>query len=431
MTASTNHLLPKNYELREVFTAGGFPKLTYVRRDHLKLESDLRHALDKGFAIIAITGQSKSGKTVLAGAVTEGNKVIKVHGGQCQTSDDIWSQILHQAGESFEKNKNLLSMDSEETGIKGGLSLGIGNVEINQKAGNQNSVNSTIEYFNNPKMQAISFLKNNKIILIIDDFHYMEEKARKDTIRALKPYVFDGGQVIVISVPYRAFSVVDAEGEMEGRFRHIEIPEWTSSDLMRILEAGEPLLNVRFSQSMKVSFTNEALGNPLLTQNFCFDACYNEGVKSTCPQEFKFEDDFNCNAVFVKAAQDVGFPIFSKLERGPQSRSDRLPRPFKNGSKGDTYQSILAAIAVTGPQKELSYETIRSALREEILKSNYPQKHEVTAAIKQMVGIAKDIERDNPAIDFHEDRVFIQNPFFQFYLRWIHRPNFAESLDLR
>ena len=51
--------------LKKVFTPGGQPSITYVGREHLKLEDAVREPLVKGYSINVVTGPTKSGKTVL------------------------------------------------------------------------------------------------------------------------------------------------------------------------------------------------------------------------------------------------------------------------------------------------------------------------------------------------------------------------------
>jgi hypothetical protein len=149
-------------------------------------------------------------------------------------------------------------------------------------------------------------------------------------------------------------------------------------------------------------------------------------VRGTFASKIDISDAISTNAVYITTARDVGLPIFKRLALGPQSRSQRIDRPFTNGGTGDTYEAILAAIAITGPAKEIHYDDLRQALRT-ILADKHPQKHEVTSAIKQMVEIAKEMNSENPAIDFDQNTVFLQNPFFQFYLRWMHRSIFENK----
>lgn len=416
----------KNFTLREVFNAGGFPAVTYVERKHLGLEDELRRAVDKGFAIIAVTGPSKSGKTVLCHSVIAETASIKIDGGQIKDINSLWLQIITKSEVPLSQ---IVQSTTTSTITKTG-SLGV-NAQIASGSmmrgeADASSTANSANFGGDHQTIALDALKSKKSALIIDDFHYIEKDLRRAIIRALKPEIFAGLTVIVISVPYKAFAVIDAESEMEGRFRHIEIQEWSPGDLLEISTKGQAALNISIAADISRDFTDEALGNPLLMQNFCFDACYGAGIRSTAQSKIDISDAISPTAVYVTTARDVGLPIFKRLAMGPQSRSQRIDRPFTNGAIGDTYEAILAAIAITGPTKEIHYDDLRQALRT-VLSDKHPQKHEVTSAIKQMVEIAKEINSENPAIDFDQNTVFLQNPFFQFYLRWMHRPTFEST----
>jgi hypothetical protein len=411
------------YKLRDVFTVGGFPSVTYVDRSHLQLEQELRSAVSKGFAIVAVTGPSKSGKTVLCHSVIAENDSVKIDGGQIGSVQEFWGQVLTKLGVAVPASQSEVNGTSAGSKATGTLGAGPikGSLELSGTQQHQNTLQKS--YGADLQTNALHALRSTGKALIIDDFHYIEAQSRKTIVRALKSEVFKGMTVVAISVPYKAFSVIDAEAEMEGRFRHIEIPEWASSDLMQIAVKGKEALNIGIRQALISELADESSGNPLLMQSFCYDACDRAKIERTQDLYTDISEMFSKEEVYISTAKDVGLPIFKKLETGPQSRSSRIDRPFAKGDKGDTYEAILAAIAITGPKKELHYDDIRSALRA-VLVDKHPQKHEVTNALKQMVDIAKEMSVENPAIDLDNDTVFIQNPFFRFYLRWMHSPNF-------
>ncbi|MGE7207686.1 hypothetical protein ACQKJZ_18680 [Sphingomonas sp. NPDC019816] len=84
----------------------------------------------------------------------------------------------------------------------------------------------------------------NGIVLILDDFHYLDDEARVGTIKSLKGAVFRGLKVILLSTPYRAFEAIKAEPEITGRFKHVTVSDWSREDLRKIAEAGFDALNV-------------------------------------------------------------------------------------------------------------------------------------------------------------------------------------------
>jgi type II secretory pathway predicted ATPase ExeA len=49
----------------EVFVPGGLPGVTYVSRESVRLELLVEDYIDEGLKILSVSGQTKSGKTVL------------------------------------------------------------------------------------------------------------------------------------------------------------------------------------------------------------------------------------------------------------------------------------------------------------------------------------------------------------------------------
>jgi hypothetical protein len=91
---------------------------------------------------------------------------------------------------------------------------------------------------------AIRSLQENKIILVIDDFHYLSSLARTEFIRNVKGPVFNGLGIILLSVTHRQFDALKAESELIGRFTSVTVPEWELKDLRKIAEKGFSALNI-------------------------------------------------------------------------------------------------------------------------------------------------------------------------------------------
>src|SRR6266851_286567 len=80
-------------QLREVFTPGGLPSVTYISRDHLELEKKVGEGLARGFAFVVVTGPTKSGKSVLCNKVLDAHKLVSLEGGLIRSETDFWAHI--------------------------------------------------------------------------------------------------------------------------------------------------------------------------------------------------------------------------------------------------------------------------------------------------------------------------------------------------
>ena len=83
--------------LNHVFV-GGLPTYTYVSRQHLQLERQLKRAIAKPHAFASVTGTSKSGKTVLCRATLGDSQFVWLESGQIASVDEFSGAISSGAG---------------------------------------------------------------------------------------------------------------------------------------------------------------------------------------------------------------------------------------------------------------------------------------------------------------------------------------------
>lgn len=394
----------------KVFIAGGMPSVTYVDRAALNLEKRLTAEISEGFKVICVTGPTKSGKTVLTRHVLGKDRSALVNGGQVESSEEFWTLLL----------QDLDLPEAENTATSEETRLGLRYLVTAQQTASDGATQS----FNNKNKRAIlGFMHTNDLALVVDDFHYMPKAVQREIVRALKSEVFDGLVAILIAVPHRAFDAIGVEREMEGRFANIQIPAWNVEELRLISDKGFPELNMDVATECRVEFAREAHGSPLLMQRFCARICSHYEVEETLPSKKPFNpSDSAKREIFEDVAEQAGFPTFEKLSKGPQSRSQRIGRRLSDGTGTlDIYQSLLRAVASTGPKEKLNYVEIREALRSILVESDMPQKHEISSALGHMSGIAKDEIKGEPVLEWSDDFLYLTDPFLIFYMRWSQR----------
>lgn len=393
--------------LKDVFVAGGLPNLTYVDRKHLNLEKNLRAELTEGYKIIAVTGPTKSGKTVLCKKVIREDHAIWIDAGQIEKSDDFWGALLGALEMPTEK------IEKEDESFSAGLrSLFTLKAEI--------ASGRSVKFAAPSKKEILTLMRERGFALIVDDFHYLSDVMQTEVVRSLKSEVFAGLQAILIAVPHRAFDAISAEPEMEGRYSHIEIPEWNADDLSRIATTGFDLLGITVPTEAITNFCSEALGSPLLMQRFCGRLCTHYEIAETVRSAIEIKPTKEVlDQIFKSVAKQFGFPTFERLAKGPQSRSRRNPRRLKDGSGSlDIYQAILVSVGRTGPKAKLHYDEIRDAMKGLLKEVDLPQKHEVSNALGQMETIARTKLKGEPVLEWSKDYLYLTNPFLMFYMRW-------------
>jgi hypothetical protein len=407
--------------LSEVFVAGGFPDITYISRDEYQLESTMRDYLDARHKLLSVSGLTKSGKTVLVRNVIPKDDGIWVAGGQVRDLDNFWEIILDLTGgydsvsKTTNNSQNTVSGRDTTASIKPG---GMGG-EIKSRFDNseQHGSSMTVSRTASPAYSAIKQLVKYKLPLVVDDFHYIDKSVQTSIVRSLKDPIFEGLPVILIAVPHRAYDVVNVEKEMTGRVKQLQIPEWNLDELEKIAKQGFEALNVNCDASIIRKMAEEAFNSPHLMQDFCATLCRANNVRETQSSSFELQEPNDWSAFFRNMASDTSKVAFERLAKGPRQRTDRKKRTLVNNETCDIYSAVLFAIASTGPQTKLSYEDIRTGLRE-VLKSETPQANEVTRILDKMSDIAKEDIEGEPVVDWNDSNLYISDPFFAYYLRW-------------
>lgn len=402
------------------------PKLTYVSRDAIELETKLRNAVENLHKLITVTGQTKSGKTVLVNTVlprTEVGRNIWIDGGSIVEENDLWTSILQElnVGTTLEEGEIAQTATSIGGEVQGRAGVPLiadikGKATTGLSKGRTQSSGKKLDL--TPRTAALRALRNHEGSIVVDDFHYLERDFQGSVIRALKPLIFEGLSVVLIAIPHRRYDAVRVEREMTGRIEDIEVPSWSADELKAIPATGFPLLNVRLAPGISDELADQAYGSPHLMQEFCQRRAIQEGIRETADSKVivRSIDD----GLYQLAAEGTGKVIYDKLSKGPRQRSDRIQRQLANGGTADIYGVVLKALSFMAPGLDtIEYEQLRTAIRQ-ILGEAPPQAHEVTRVLERMAEIAASDEASTPVIDWEkeEQKLHITDPFFAFYLKW-------------
>ncbi len=158
----------------------------------------------------------------------------------------------------------------------------------------------------------------------------------------------------------------------------------------------------------------------MLTQSFCWELCWEQGVHKTSEALYKLPGNVDLAPIFSVLAKDSGLPIYEKLAAGPVSRTPRMDRPLNAGGTVDIYKAILLAVAETGPKKSLTYDEIRASLNK-ILADKIPQKLEVSNALRHLSKIAATTTTTGERPLEWDDEMGVLNisdPYLRFFLKW-------------
>lgn len=401
----------------EIFVPGGFPTHTYNPREEQKLEEKIDEGKNNLCKLITITGQTKSGKTVLTKKMYPKKSSIWIDGGSIKTEEDFWNVLIDQLeyyqSETIVNTEEIYGGSISEDTLKGEFVIVSGTKKYGVEESNKSIITSAKTKSVSTKISALRGLVEFKVPLVVDDFHYINRTIQGDLIRALKSPIFDGLPVIIIAIPHKRYDAMKVEKEMTGRISIIAIPSWSLEELKYIARTGFKKLKFEVTEDVISLLADQAVGSPHLMQEFCRNI--SKQIEISDQIEIQYIEN-----MFREIADNIGRPIFEKLMKGPRQRNDRIQRELKTGVTVDIYGLILVALAHMKPGLvSIEYEELRQSIRE-IIASQLPQLHEVARVLKYMSNIAATDESSAPVIDFDENekKLHITDPFFSFYLKW-------------
>lgn len=407
----------------EVFVAGGQPTYTYVGRSAEHVELKFARAIATPNQIVSLSGPTKTGKTVLCRKTLGDREFVWIDGGQIKSADEFWDRV------AYELNLPSKTESTSERETQGEVQASVPMI-VTASGSHLRRTSETQAREIKSLASAITYMTQDKVMLVIDDFHYIDEEVRTALMRNVKGAVFNGLKVILLSVTHRVFDAIKAESELTGRFTAISLPHWSTADLAQIAVKGFGALGTDCPDSVVETLCEEAQENPFLMQKFCWEICFDLGIEhKKLLGNHQISDKYNATAMFQRLSQDAGLPIYQKLAAGPQSRKVRAKRPLRLGGVADIYQAILLALAESGPRAVISYDELRELLGK-MLAEQVPQKHEITSALKHLSKISRDIGAGS-AIDWDDDKreITLTDPYLRFYLRWQVRTPPSEASD--
>lgn len=227
------------------------PQYTYISRASEKLEEAVTDHLEERDKLLLITGPTKTGKTVLLDHVVPPvmAAVVRVEGPMVGKDADVWQQIVDDLGWYTEVGTEASRTETDTKSAGGSVGVNAGFFQARAKTDSGGSIGATAgkrrSTSRSPQNVGRDALLETGAALVIDDFHHIASDVQMKLIKQLKSVVAQRkAPVILIAVPHHAADVVRAEPEMQGRLKHIEIPDWEKEELKEIARLGFPVLNV-------------------------------------------------------------------------------------------------------------------------------------------------------------------------------------------
>ena len=422
MACYSRHWVGVHVRVFDVFTPTGVPTYTYVDRSEQNLEVQLRNAIRTPGMIAALSGPSKSGKTVLIRKVIDQDNLITVSGAAITDPAHLWNRVLNWMEAPSSVSYSSGDTIKAEVGGKGRVSAGAilakAQMEAEAKAGYEHERAKERSFERTGIDQVVREIAGSDFVVFVDDYHYMPKEVQTVVGRQIKEAAERGINICTASVPHRKDDVVRGNAELRGRVQGIDFSFWKDEETRKIAELGFGVLGVDLPGFALDRMAEEAFGSPQLMQQICLQACMRLGIDEQTERRSVPISHADLKKIFEQASTTTDFSsLLEGLHEGPKQRgSTRNQFGFTDGTVGDVYRCILLALRESPPRLSFPYSEIYDRTRS-VCAKDAPPGSSVASALEQLPEIATDLEPNVQIIEWGDDVLDIVDPYFLYYLR--------------
>lgn len=406
----------------EIFTPNTLPSVTYVGEHLIEKKKLLDQNLEMGGAVIAISGPSKSGKTVFIETALGHDNLIQVSGANVTHPDDLWRRVFTAIGTPIPATNmsNMAVSGTATGGIEGGVPMvakATGSLTMKADAASGQSSDVRPDFL----ALLIRELKGTSFVVFVDDFHYISKSVQAEVASLIKEAVRQGLRFVVASVSYHSDDVLIANNDLRGRLLKLDFNYWDVKELSKIAEKGFAALNVEISKATIQSFAMESAGSPQLMQSLCLNLCFEEDIYETGDELRLIHPNVSTiEKICRRAAQTNDYSsVIRVMKDGPKVRgTERNSYMLKDGRASDVYPILMKAISQSPPELTLSYPSLLTRI-ESVCVNGHPQGSSVTGACMHISALANNVA-GAPIVEWdgEKDVLDIRDPYLLFALRW-------------
>lgn len=414
--------MDRGMSIHDVFKAQGQPTVTYVKRQDGVFEKQLSDALDSKGVLCLLTGPSKTGKTTLYTQVASEKKlqVLTVRCDAGLSATELWRKALEsvnfdQVSEYQKQKDRKVSSEGKISGTLGWAWLaGITGEVSTETASKVGESEIRRKILSNPSPDhIIPILKYSPYILVIEDFHYLRSEVQRHIFQQWKAFVDNEVSVIVLGTTHHAVDLAYANKDLIGRIGQVDLGTWESGDLRDIVKKGFDHLKIPVSKSVIETIAAESVGLPIITQSTCLQLLTNKNFGSQNPDNYdksiSQKDAFEALHHVAVQKYNQFSAIYDRLTHGPRKRARRY----------NTYELVLSAFALDPLTFSLNCDDIDERLKKlPINREEVPPPPSVDSMLKALGGFQRTLGVE--LLEWHEknQRLYILEPSFLFYLRW-------------
>ncbi|QJD60373.1 hypothetical protein HG264_16570 [Pseudomonas sp. gcc21] len=346
---------------------------SYVERE--TVDERFREALSSGNEVI-VYGSSKQGKTSLILKHLRPEDYIKVECSPQTTTIDIYKSVLRQLGVTFLESESVEASYEHGGKVGGGFKVkvpffGSGDVkaELSDRAKDGTSRTQTHIEYNLALAQDVSELLQTHSFskfVVLENFHYLPHEVQEALAYDLRIFQDHHFVFIVLGIWREANRLVQFNGDLLDRVTEVPVEPWDKADFFSVLEKGEALLNVDFSE-VREELVAESFDSVGVVQELCKLCCLDAGVKETSASKVAIT-----KANLDKAKKDKANEYGVRHVRNFESFVDvRVRKSAQSGKPSLAYPYYFVRLLLTQDFEDIQKGLTRGRLLDEIRKIHH------------------------------------------------------------
>ena len=418
--------------LEKVFGVINADLSTYVPRQEI---DDCFEKAFKQKRQLVVYGSSKQGKTTLLNAhILQENKIIV----QCAptiTLHDIYKTILKRLEVTIQSSNSIENEDSTKTTFNFKVKIPMfaeAGMEVEKSSG-EREVNSELQMDVNSAQDIAEILKKYfpEKVIILENFHYLEEKEQKLFAFDLRTFQDIDVRVVILGIWRERNRLTQYNGDLQDRVIELPVEPWTEEHLQEIINLGEKSLNIDM-RDIRNDLIKESFGNVGILQELCKECCHDAHITETGDLR-KLTND-NLQNTISKITRSYA----NRFHRALETFADAKPRQSPDGSQGlgmpyFFVRVILSNFNVQQIKNELSVYDLRKAIKK--IHPNHDNRRfdPALTIFLNRISIYQKNHGITPSIfdyDTNSRQLSIVDPYFFFFVKHYNHDEFLEDLKL-
>src|SRR5271166_314097 len=252
-------------------------------------------------------------------------------------------------------------------------------------------------------------------IVIVDDFHRLDDKSKRDLADLMKTLADEGAthsKIIVIGIPNAGQSLISFGKDLANRLEIIPFESNPENKIAELISKGERALNIVIN--IREEITSAAQGSFYIAQMLSYHTCIRSGITQTCVPKVTTEESY----------ESVKTDVMETLKRAFHETVIAFCRGTKLKREGRApYLHLLYWLSESN---NWSINAIREANKHSAQKGSVSQV--VTKGfLVDLIHSSEDVQKV-----LHFDSVIntlvAQDPQFVFYIRNMSWPTIAEEV---